>query len=96
MRRTADSPALRVVPLILLALVVVLESAARTSELLHERARLGQIRAAQDEAVRAADFRSSDFDKLVTATLNLANSGDANVLPVMEELKRLGAVFLDP
>jgi hypothetical protein len=96
MRRTADSAALRVVPLIILALVVALESGARTSELLRERTHLGEIKAAQDEAVRNADFRISDFDKLVTATVNLANGGDANLRPVMEELKQLGAVSLNP
>jgi hypothetical protein len=96
MRRTADSPVLRVVPLILLALVVALESGVRTTELLRERTRLGEIRAGQDEAVKNADFRRSDFDKLVTATVNLANGGDANVRPVVEELKRLGAVSLNP
>ena len=96
MRRTADSPIMRVLPLILLALAVALQSGERTSELLRERTRLGEIRAAQDEAVRNADFRRSDFDKLVTATVNLANGGDANVRPVVEELKRLGAVSLNP
>lgn len=61
MRRTADSPALRVVPLILLALVVALESGAHTTELLRERTRLAEIRAAQDEAVRNADFPEKRF-----------------------------------
>lgn len=87
---------MRVVPLILLALAVALQSGARTSELLLERTRLGEIRAAQDEAVRNANFRRSDFDKLVAATVNLANGGDANVRPVIDRLRRLGIVVSNP
>lgn len=96
MRQPPISSALRIIPLVLIALVVSLESGVQTWQLLRERASLDEITARQGEAVRNADFQRSDCEKLVQATINLARDGDTHVLPVIDQLKRLGVVTTTP
>ena len=96
MQGTDKVSASRIVPLVLLALVVALESGSRTLQLLRESASLDAIIAQQSEAFRNADFQRSDFEKLVQATINLAREGNTHVVPVIDHLKRLGVVTSTP
>jgi hypothetical protein len=79
-------------PLMLLAVAMLLQSGLQTAQLLEEHTALEQLQAGQRDALRQADRRRSDFERLVTATLTLANAGNRNVLPVIAQLKQLGAV----
>jgi hypothetical protein len=90
--RQTHLSALRAFSSCLVALVLLLETSFQTAQFLDQRANLANMKIGQDQAVMESSFQRSALEKLVQATLNLARDGDRNVLPVIEQLKKIGIV----
>lgn len=85
-----------VLSLSIVALVVFLETAFQTAQILHDRDALDRIRSEQEAPFGEVVHQQTNFEALVRGTLNLARDGDGNVLPVIEQMKRQGVLKETP
>jgi hypothetical protein len=80
-------------PLVVLAAAFLIATGFRTERLIQQRIELGDIRFAQERAVRDGQKLRTQLDQLADATARLAAGGDANAKTIVEEMGRQGVTL---